>query len=106
MLHVTDPLFAYTSCRLQSAEEVEPTTVEKVLPGHAVHAPAPGELEYVPTAHEVHEAAPCDEYLPAAQGVQVAAEVAPTAVEKVPATQGVHEELVAPPVEYEPAGQS
>jgi len=72
--------------------EVAPTVIEYVPAGQFKHAPE--ELTpYAPARQSAHTLAPSNEYVWAAQAVHTVGEVAPTAIEYVPAGQPVHETL-------------
>lgn len=81
----------------------EAPRLEYVPAPQAVHAVAAlGENE--PASHEVHWIDRSPEYVPAVQGVQLDAEIAPRVLEDLPAA---HERQTVTPVEtaYEPAPQ-
>ena len=96
-------LYRLTAHEIQVLALVAPYVIEYVPVGQLVHVPAPA-AEYVPVAQDVHVVAlaaenvpagqhvpaPSAEYVPVAQDVHVDTEVAPIAVENLPALHAVH----------------
>jgi hypothetical protein len=78
-----------------------PANGQAVAGEHDVHAFAIDASAKVPIGHVVavkaHELAPLVLNEPGAQGRQDATETAPVTVEKLPAGQGMHAELIAAP---------
>jgi hypothetical protein len=73
--------------------------VHAVAGEHGSHADVP--FANVPIGQVVvvkaHAVAPCVLYVPALHGAHTVDEFAPIATEKVPASQGMHVELIAAP---------
>jgi hypothetical protein len=77
---------------MHTATDVAPTTVPYVPVGHGEHDAWPTSALNVPAEQEVQvELAGVEEYVPAAQSVHVAFDVAPDAELLVPAGHAVHD---------------